>query len=313
MTAVLAETPLKRNISTRPSGHQNRQNFWFAFFALAPALIVLIVVIFVPLVQVITYSVHNTHLMMPQTQRFVGLDNFNTLFRDPTFLKASLNTFIFTISSVFLSFLIGFALALVLNERVRLKNIFRGLALIPWVIPGVAIGLMALYMFNGQVGIINYVLKSLGLIEDYIPWFGSTTHAMPALIATSVWNQTPFYMLMLLAGLQSRPDELMEAAKIDGAGTVGRFFYVTLPHLTTVIMIITALMVIWNFNNFDVFWATTQGGPVDATTTLAIYTYRQTFQSFRMGYASAIAVIWIIGLMIFAVFYTRALGGFNHD
>lgn len=303
----------KREIISRLSRNQRRQDLIFALCALAPALIVLVAVIFIPLVQVLSFSVHDTHLMMSQNQRFVGLDNFRMLLRDAAFLTAVLNTIKFTVSSVVISFFIGFALALVLNEKIRFKNIFRGLALIPWVIPGVAIGLMALYIFNGQVGIVNYVLQRVGIIDDFIPWFGSTTYAMPALIMTSIWNQTPFYMLMLLAGLQSRPDDLMEAAKIDGAGTLGRFRYVTLPHMLNVIMIITALMVIWNFNNFDIFWATTQGGPVDATTTLSVYTYRQTFLSFRMGYASAISVLWLAGLMIFALFYTRALGGLNRD
>jgi ABC-type sugar transport system permease subunit len=116
-------------------------------------------------------------------------------------------------------------------------------------------------------------------------------------------------MLMLLAGLQTRPDELMEAAKIDGAGSWARFRHITLPHLSKVIMIITALMVIWNFNNFDLIWTTTQGGPVNATMVLSVYTYRQAFVSFNTGYASAIAVLWLLGLLAFSYFYIRAMEG----
>ncbi len=168
---------------------------------------------------------------------------------------------------------------------------------------------MTLYMFNGEVGIINYTLKSVGLIEEFIPWFGSLDHAMLAVIIANIWNQTPFYMLMLLAGLQTRPDELMEAAKIDGAGSWARFRHITLPHLSKVIMIITALMVIWNFNNFDLIWTTTQGGPVNATMVLSVYTYRQAFVSFNTGYASAIAVLWLLGLLAFSYFYIRAMEG----
>jgi multiple sugar transport system permease protein len=177
------------------------------------------------------------------------------------------------------------------------------------VVPGVIVALLTLYMFNGGVGIINYTLKTLGLIDEFIPWFGSTRLALPALIIANVWNQTPFYMLMLLAGLQVRPDDLMEAAKIDGAGTWARFRYVTLPHLKGIIMIVTALMVIWNFNNFDLIWTTTQGGPVNATMVLSVYTYRQAFLSFRLGYASAIAVVWLLGLIACLYFYIKAMEG----
>jgi len=190
--------------------------------------------------------------------------------------------------------------------------VWRGAALIPWVVPGVIVSLLTLYMFNGEVGIINYTLKTTGFIEEFIPWFGSTKHAMWALVVANVWNQTPFYMLMLLAGLQSRPDELMEAAKIDGAGMLGRFRYITLPHLIGIILIVTSLMVVWNFNNFDLFWATTQGGPVNATMTLSVYTYRQAFLAFRMGYASAISVLWLLGLLAFSTVYIRAMEGANN-
>lgn len=276
---------------------------------LAPALIILSVVIFYPLVQVLLFSVRNTHLMLPQSQ-FIGLKNFyDLLVVDPIFKTAILNTIVFTAVSVISGFGIGFTLALALNEHLPFRNILRGIALIPWVIPGVIVALLTLYMFNGEIGIINHTLKTLGLVERFIPWFGSTDYAMAALIIANIWNQTPFYMLMLLAGLQTRPDDLMEAAKIDGAGTWARFRYVTLPHLSGVILIVTALMVIWNFNNFDLIWTTTQGGPVNATMVLSIYTYRQTFLSFRMGYASAIAVMWLVGLILFLYFYIRAVEG----
>jgi multiple sugar transport system permease protein len=282
----------------------------YAILFLAPALLILAVVVFYPLAQVLYTSIYDTHLMLPAQQQFVGLKNFTQLFSaDPIFITSVLNTLIFTAASVAGGFLLGFGMALLLNEHLPFRHILRGIALIPWVVPGVIVALLTLYMFNGEVGVINYTLKTLGLIDEFIPWFGSTDHALPAMIVANVWNQTPFFMLMLLAGLQTRPDDLMEAAKIDGAGTWARLRYVTLPHLRGIIMIVTALMVIWNFNNFDLIWTTTQGGPVNATMVLSVYTYRQAFLSFRLGYASAIAVLWLAGLVAFLYFYIKAMEG----
>ncbi len=282
----------------------------YAVLFLMPALLILAVVIFYPLVQVLYTSVYDTHLMLPDEQKFIGLRNFTQLFTaDPIFITAVLNTMIFTAASVAGGFGMGFGMALLLNEHLPFRHILRGIALIPWVVPGVIVALLTLYMFNGEVGLINYTLKTLGLIDEFIPWFGSTAHALPAIIVANIWNQTPFYMLMLLAGLQTRPEDLMEAAKIDGAGMWARFRYVTLPHLKGIIMIVTALMVIWNFNNFDLIWTTTQGGPVNATMVLSVYTYRQAFLSFRLGYASAIAVLWLAGLVAFLYFYIKAMEG----
>jgi multiple sugar transport system permease protein len=291
-----------------PSGGR-RGDWLYAILFLAPCLFIISVVIFYPLVRVLFYSVHNTHLMLPAQQVFVGLDNFKLLLKDKIFKTAVFNTLVFTQFSVVGGFLVGFVLALLLNERVPLRNLWRGAALIPWVVPGVIVSLLTLYMFNSEVGIINYTLKTFGLIDEMISWFGSTDHALWALIIANIWNQAPFYMLMLLAGLQTRPDELMEAAKIDGAGMFSRFRYITLPHLSGIILIVTSLMVVWNFNNFDLFWATTQGGPVNATMTLSVYTYRQAFLSFKMGYASAISVLWLLGLLAFSTIYIRAMEG----
>ncbi len=289
---------------------RRRSDYLYASAFLAPCLIILVVVVFFPLAKVLVLSLHNASLLGAGRQQFVGLQNFVELFsKDPVFPIAVLNTIEFTAASVILAFMVGLALALVLNEKIPVRNFFRGVALIPWVIPGVIVALLTLYMFNGEVGIVNYTLQAVGVIRKFIPWFANERAAMWALIIVNVWNQAPFYMLMLLAGLQTRPEELIEAAKMDGAGTLGRFWHITLPHLREIIMIITALMVIWNFNNFDLIWTATEGGPVDATMTLSVYTYRQAFLSFRMGYSTAISVVWLLGLLVFSVFYVRVMEG----
>lgn len=303
-------SPLRRMLMSPQRGELS--DGVYAVLFLMPALLILAVVTFYPLAQVLYTSVYNTHLMLPDQQKFIGLDNFFRLFTaDPIFITSVINTFIFTATSVAGGFILGFVVALLLNEHLPFRNVLRGIALIPWTIPGVIVALLTLYMFNGEVGIINYTLKTLGIIDEFIPWFGSTSHALPAIIMANIWNQAPFYMLTLLAGLQTRPDDLMESAKIDGAGTWARFRYVTLPHLKGIIMIVTALMVIWNFNNFDLIWTTTQGGPVNATMVLSVYTYRQAFLGFNLGYASSIAVLWLAGLVAFLYFYIKAIEGKN--
>jgi len=187
--------------------------------------------------------------------------------------------------------------------------VFRGIALIPWVTPGVVVALLFLYMFNAQAGVVDYLLIRLGWTNHFVEWWGSTDNALWAEIIANVWNQTPFYMLMVLAGLQTVPEDQYEAAIIDGASTVQRFWYVTLPNIRGVLLIVTSLMVIWNFNSFDTIWATTQGGPVNATTTLSIYVYRTAFNGLDLGYAAAIGVVWLILLLLFSVVYIRAMGG----
>ncbi len=296
-----------------PRGHsspRSRSDQRYAAAFLAPTLAILALVVFYPLATVLASSLRDANLLARAGGRFVGLGNFVRLLTlDEVFPTAVLNTVIFTASSVVGAFVVGFALALALSGRVPLRGFLRGIALIPWVIPGVIVALLTLYMFNGEVGIVNFTLRSLGLIRHFIPWFARERAALAALVVANVWNQTPFYFLMLLAGLQTQPEELVEAAKMDGAGVVLRFLNVTVPHLKGIIMIITALMVIWNFNNFDLIWATTQGGPVDATMTLSIYTYRQAFLSFQFGYSTAISVVWLLGLLAFSVFYIRVMEG----
>jgi multiple sugar transport system permease protein len=147
----------------------------------------------------------------------------------------------------------------------------------------------------------------LGVSERFVDWFGSTRNALWAIILANIWNQTPFYMLMILAGLQTVPQDEYDAAKVDGANVAQRFRYVTLPNIRGVLAIVIALQVIWNFNNFDLIWTTTQGGPVNATTTLTVHVYRMAFVGLDIGYAAAIGVVMLVALLLFSVFYVRAM------
>jgi multiple sugar transport system permease protein len=272
-----------------------------------PALVILALVIFYPLVQALLLSLKDAALLNATTAPFAGLDNFERLLTDEIFWAAVKNTLVLTTTSIAGSLVLGMSLALVLNENLPGRNFFRGIALIPWVVPGVVVALLTLYMFNSQVGVIDYVLVKLGLAERFVDWFGSTRNALWAIILANIWNQTPFYMLMILAGLQTVPQDEYDAAKVDGANVVQRFRYVTLPNIRGVLTIVIALQVIWNFNNFDLIWTTTQGGPVNATTTLTVHVYRMAFVGLDIGYAAAIGVVMLVALLLFSVFYIRVM------
>lgn len=292
---------------------KRRNEVLFAWGLILPSLAILVLVIFYPLVQSLLLSFSNANMLNIEGALFVGLDNFKKIIQDSVFWVALKNTVIFVGCSVAGGLIIGMALALILNENIPFRNFFRGIALIPWVVPGVVVALLVLYMFNSQAGIVNWVLVQLGLADQFIDWFGSTEYALWAEIIANIWNQTPFYMLMILAGLQTVPRHQYEAAMIDGASSIQRFFYVTLPNIRGVLMIVTSLMVIWNFNNFDLIWTTTQGGPVNATMTLSVYVYRNAFVGLDVGYAAAIGMVWLAILLSFSSFYIRALKGADHQ
>lgn len=277
----------------------------FAILLILPSVFVIGFVIMYPLLNGLILSLKSYNIIEPDSIKFIFFKNYEFLFKDKIFWESFKNTIIFVFFSIIGGFVIGLSLALVLNQKIVLQRFFRGIALTPWVVPGVIVSLLFLYMFNGEVGIINYVLKKMHIISKFIPWFGKSGAAMFAVIFANIWNQFPFYMLMFLAALQAIPEDINEAAMIDGANILQKFFHITLPYLKNVILITTTLMVIWNFNNFDIIWTTTLGGPVNATTTFAIYSYRTAFRNFQLGYASTIGVIWLIVLLFFSFFYIK--------
>jgi len=291
------------------STKRSRRDARFGILLVAPAIVLLAFVVFYPLIEAVYMSFHNVNLMNINISTAAGLANYHQLFVDPQFWQALWNTVIYVVSSVVVGLILGMATALVLNEKIPFRNFFRGIALIPWVVPGVVVALLFLYIFNSQAGVLDYVLIKLGLTHHFIEWWGSTHNALGAEIIANVWNQTPFYMLMILAGLQTVPLDEYEAATIDGASLIKRFWYVTLPNIRGILITVTSLMVIWNFNSFDTIWATTQGGPIMATTTLSILVYRTAFNALNVGYAAAIGVAWLIVLLIFSAVYIWSIGG----
>jgi len=258
-----------------------------------------------PMIRAFILSLFEYNLLRPQEVAFIGLQNYSELFQDNVFWTAFKNTIIFNFFTVVGGFSIGFSLSFLLNRNIKLRNFFRGLLLTPWVVPYVVIGFLFLFMFNVRMGIINYTLQQAGIINDFINFFTKGNYAMLAVIIASVWNQFPFHLTTSLAGQQTIPSELIESAQIDGASSWDTFWHIKLPWLRNMIVISTTLMMIQNFNNFAIIWSMTEGGPVNSTNIFVIYVFKKAFVEWDFGYASAVGVIWLLLLVVFAYGYMR--------
>src|SRR5438270_854317 len=251
---------------------------WLIVVLLVPSLILLIGIIYYPVINTVLLSLQSLNLADPFSNHWVGLANYikiltNSLF---DFWHSVAFSALFSISSTVIAFVIGFAFALLLNQRLRFQLLWRGLALVPWVIPYVVVAYLFFYMFNSQYGIINHVLTSIDIFgwqpfPRPLAWFGGEGRlAIVATIYAAIWNKFPFFTLMLLAGLQTLPQDLIDAATVDGAGVWDRFWNVTVPGMRGIIVITTTLQFIWGLNEFAIIWAMTNGGPGNATNNIVI-------------------------------------------
>jgi multiple sugar transport system permease protein len=283
---------------------RKRTNRRFVILSLSPALIFLAVLIGYPLVTVLTDAFEHAHLVNPGVGGFAGLENFEKVVSDPHFFPAVGNTFVWTIGSVVGEFLVGLGAAILLNRKMRGQGLFRVATFIPWLVPIVVAGMTWEWMLNPDFGIINSVLTSSGLLESPINFLGDKDWAMGTVIFVNVWRSFPYYTISFLAAMQAIPDELYEAAALDGANAWRRFWSVTVPQLRSVALIIVFIHLIWTAVNFDFIWVLTQGGPNYATMTLPILIYRYSLQQFDVGAASALSTLMFLGTsLIFVVYY----------
>ncbi|WP_433058262.1 carbohydrate ABC transporter permease [Dactylosporangium sp. CS-033363] len=275
----------------------------FGFLLTLPALALLGAVVLYPLVGALSTSLFHQSLVLPG-RSFAGLDNFTAVLHQ-NFWPVLEHTLVFTVGSTVVPVLIGFALALALNSRIRGRAVLRGLFLMPWVIPGVVVSFVWLWIFNANYGLLNGVLTTLHLTDEPITWLGQPGTAMAAIIVAKSWASFPWIMVMLLAGLQTVPVTLHEAAALDGAGPVARFWHVTLPHLRGILGIVVLLEVIWNVQHFDMIYVLTGGGPAGSTTTFAVAVYDTAFKAFDLGTASALGALWLVLILGLTVVYVR--------
>ena len=273
-----------------------------------PTLLVLAIVVGYPVVYTLLLSVQDYNLLEIEPARYVGAENFAKIFSDRIFWQSLWNTAYYTFGSVAASAAIGLALALLMENLggARVRAV-RALLLTPWAVPFVVVAFLFRYMYLESGGIVNSVLLWIGLIDAPVRWLNDASLALPAVMVANVWAMTPFFFLLLSAALSGIPDQVIESARVDRAGPVSMIWHIKLPFLRNPLLIGALLMVIANFNDFAKIWAMTQGGPAYSTSTLVIYVYRVAFENFEFGYASALGVVWLLLLFVFALAYLRAL------
>jgi multiple sugar transport system permease protein len=261
---------------------------------LAPAAVFILLFQAVPLAQEIYLSFTRTSLLNPTRSRWVGLDNYTRIFGDDDFRRTLLTTVIYVIACVVLAVGSGLIVALLLNKAFIGRGLARALITVPWAAPGIATALIATWMLNAQYGIINRLLNAIGLGVEGGAILDSTTYAMPAILATTIWQLFPFTSVVLLSALQAVPQDLNEAATMDGAGRWATFRVVTWQVIKPTVGLLALLMTIWSLRRFELIWLMTKGGPVGTTETLVIDLYSQAFESQELGRAAAIGMVGVI-------------------
>ncbi len=286
----------------------------FSYFMVAPALLLVLALGVYPMVDSLRLAMVQYDLMRLDTDGapFVGFANFRTIFNDPRFLGAFLNTILFALIAVGAVTLLGLLIAQVLNLGFRGRGALRSLVLVPWVIPPVVASAIWMWVFQPERSPINQVLKAMGLIEGNIKFLTDAIHTigpfsipMMAVSAVRIWGGLPFVTVMILAGLQSIPNDIYESAEIDGAGAFHKFWYVTIPMLRATLAILVTLLFIGGIGHFEVNYIMTGGGPANLTNILAVMSYQQAFTQYRFDLAAAISSVILVLTSIVAVLYIR--------
>lgn len=292
----------RRMISARP--HFSRAHLAPAFF-LAPAILITAGVVLFPVAQTLWLSLNSYVIYDPDATRFVGLANFAQALKDEVFWIALKNSFIWIVVVVGLQFLLGLGAALVLNESFWWRGLARALIVIPWALPSVIIGLMWTWMYDFNVGVINDLLLRAGLISTPVAWLARPDTALGAIMLALVWQGFPFFAVTILAGLQTVPAELYEAAEIDGASRWRRFLHVSMPSIAGVVATALLLRTIWVANSLDVILVMTGGGPGYATHTLPLYAFLRAYSGMEFSYGASLALILTALLLAVVWLYVR--------
>jgi multiple sugar transport system permease protein len=295
-----AQTPLERRYAM------------LGLALIAPTVLIFCAVIVYPLISAIYLSLFQ--IFTPTLQgEWVGLGNYAAIWGSGAFWPALWTTLVWTVGTLTLQIVFGVAMALVLHQNIWFRSLARSLILFPYFISTVVAVLVWKWVMNDLYGILNHLLIVAGVTNVPLDFLGSMPNAMVSVILVGAWKYFPFVVIAVLARLQTIPEPLYEAARIDGAGPIARFFDVTLPQLREVLVVIVLLRAIWDFKEFDLIWLMTGGGPVNATQTLPLVVYREAFGLNQMGMAAAWAVSMMAVLLVFMVVYirqTRAKGSF---
>ena len=289
--------------STKISGEKREQFLGYLF--VFPALIYMLVLIGYPIIYNIILSLQKVDVMTirDKTRQFVGLSNYRELFKDGLVILAIKNTLFYTIGSLVIQFVIGFALALFFNMKFRLAERLRGLMVISWMVPVTVTALLFKFMLSPSNGIIDDILIFLNIIKEPIGWLIDEETAMWGVIIANAWIGIPFNMILLNTGLSTISEQIYESASIDGANIFKRFIYITIPMLRTAMLSVLILGFIYTFKVFDLIYVMTSGGPVNATEVLSTYSYRLSFTTYNFSQGAAVANILFVFLFIVSLGY----------
>lgn len=273
---------------------------------LAPAIVFVAWFTYYPMLQGARMAFHDWNLWDLTSTPFVGLQNFATVIGDPVFPTVVRNSVLWVVGSLVPQLLIGFALALALRTRFRFRGVYQALVFFPWAVSGFLIGMLFRWMFNAEFGVVNDLLMKIGLADAPVPWLADPGLAMFSVIVANIWYGVTFFAIMILAALQSVPDEMLEAASLDGAGKVRQLFSIIIPYIATTLFLTVLLRVIWIFNFPDIIYAMTGGGPANRTHIITTWMINYTQQG-NYGLASAIGLFVMAFLLVFCVFYLMAM------
>jgi multiple sugar transport system permease protein len=271
-----------------------------------PAAVFVSVFIYYPILSGSQMAFREWNLWNLRDTPWVGFDNFRAIISSPTWDLVAVNTVVWVVASIVPQLVIGFGLALLMRHKFRGRGIYQALIFYPWAVAGFLIGILFRWMFNGEFGVINDILKNLGLIESNRAWLADPDLAMFAVIVANIWYGVTFFAIMILAALQSVDESMLEAAAVDGAGRVRMLFSIIIPAIRATLVLTILLRVIWIFNFPDIIWAMTGGGPADHTHIITTWMI-QLVQQGNYGLGSALGLICVTVLALFSVFYLLAL------
>ena len=302
-----SEIALGQPVATRRS-LRRRLNVLVPYAFIGPAMGVVLLLVFAPALANIGFSLQNGHLTNPNRDEFVGLSHYQDILTDPDVYAAVGHSLGYALVMAVLAPAVGLAWALLLNERFPLRGVYRVVMMTPWILSGIIVGRVWIWLVDPHFGYLTrlvgqFVLAPLGAPSDEIAWLGSATGAWIVVVMASTWGRFPFAFLMFLAGLQSIPRELYEAAMVDGASRLQRFRYITLPRLWFIWLIVGLLIFIGSFNDFGTVLIMTQGGPANSTMVLSYVIYQTLTLFLRFGRGAALALLVVVFLSVFSTLY----------
>jgi multiple sugar transport system permease protein len=302
--AILRASARERRRPTLKAAEQR-----LAWLLLAPALLAIALLIGWPLYVILQMSARpGKALAISQLMsQPLGTANFERVLHQPALWQAFSHSAVYTLGSLVPAFVAGLLFALLFHRSFPARRWLRSMLLLPWAVPGVVVSVTFLWMLDASYGVVNAVLRDVGLLTTDIAWFVDARTAMAAVLVPTVWKSFPFFTITILAALQSIPETLYEAARVDGATPLQQFRHVTWPGIAGPALLAALLNALWTFREFDIIYASTRGGPAGATETLGILVYREAFESFRFGTAAAIGVLMLATAALFVVLFMRVL------